>query len=101
MTEQNSQVSALADQAKSELGDKLFKPIMEAAQRACATKGISEEYLMQVALRHGFSIIEAEAVDQLDREASDGNKASENLRYQWRDHKYPQSRGARWRRGEG
>jgi len=101
MSELDSRASALADQGKGELGEKLFKPIMEAAQRACAAKGISEEYLVQVAMRHGFGIIEAEAVDQLDREASNGNKTSANLRTEWRDHKYPQSRGARWRRGEG
>jgi hypothetical protein len=90
---------ALAAQGQSELGDALFKPIVEAAQRAMRDKGLPEQALMQAAMARGFGVIEAEAIDQLDREASEGDTASANLRNQWRDHKWPESRGAKWRRG--
>jgi len=89
----------VAQQGESELGE-LFKPIVQAAQRSCRDAGLPEEVLMQAALTRGFGVIEAAGVDQLDREASNGDKTSANLRTQWRDHKFPQSRGARWRRGE-
>jgi hypothetical protein len=100
MADEDPRASALVQQGQSELGDKLFRPIVEAAQRGCLAKGIPEQVLVQTAMTHGFAIIEAEGIDQLDREASNGNKTSENLRTEWRDHRYPQSRGARWRRGE-
>jgi hypothetical protein len=102
MTEQaDPRAHALAQQGAAELGDKLYRPILEAAQRGCAAKGIPETVLVEHAMRGGFGIIEAEAIDQLDREASNGDKSSANLRTEWRDHRFPQSRGARWRRGEG
>jgi hypothetical protein len=101
MTEQDSKAAALAQQGAAELGDKLYRPILEAAQRGCAAKGIPETVLVEHAMRAGgFGVIEAEAIDQLDREASNGDKSSANLRTEWRDHRFPQSRGARWRRGE-
>jgi hypothetical protein len=101
MTEQDPRAAALVQQGQAELGDKLFKPIVEAAQRGCAAKGIPEVVLVEHAMRGGFGIIEAEAIDQLDREASNGDRSAGNLRQEWRDHRFPQSRGARWRRGEG
>jgi hypothetical protein len=99
--QQDPRATALVQQGQAELGDRLFKPIVEAAQRACIAKGIPETALVEHAMRNGFAVVEAEGVDQLDREASAGDKAAANLRNEWRDHKFPQSRGARWRRGEG
>ena len=92
--------AALAAEGQEMLGDKLMPKIVEAAKRACQAQGIHEAALMDAAMRRGFSVIEAAGIDQLDREASDGSKASANLRNEWRDHRYPESRGARWRRGQ-
>jgi hypothetical protein len=93
-------ITALRDRGKAKLGDKLFEKTVLGAARACQQWGVSDSVLTEVAKRTGFEAIETVAVDQWCREASDGNKESAKDYDEWYRHSFPNSRKARWARGE-
>lgn len=71
--------------------DKLYDPVLQATRRACAAYGISEQTAMENALRaqNGFEILESAGIDQLCREASDGDKESAKVYDEWHRHSFP------------
>jgi hypothetical protein len=93
-------LNTLRERGRQKLGDKLLETIVHGAGRACQYFGISDSVLVEAAKRRGFEAIEQEGVDQLLREASDGDKEAAKNYDEWYRHSFPNSRKAKWAKGE-
>jgi hypothetical protein len=102
MANENPRLTALAARHKENFGEKLVERATGAAARACERLGIADSAPMDHAMRfaNGAEQIEAAAVDQWLIEASNGDKAAQAAYDEWHQHRFPNSRKARWARGE-
>jgi hypothetical protein len=99
-TLEDSFLTALRERGRSKLGDKLFEKTVLSAAKACQHFGVSDSVLTEAAKRRGFEAIEQEGVDQWLRDASEGDKEAQKNYDEWYRHSFPDSRKARWARGD-
>jgi predicted NBD/HSP70 family sugar kinase len=99
-TPENPGLTALRNAGKQKLGDALFEKAVTSATKACQQAGISDAVLLDTATRRGFEAIEAVAVDQWLADASAGDKQAQQSYDEWYKHSFPNSRKARWARGD-
>lgn len=93
---EDPRVGAMRNRGQQKL-DKLYEPVLQATRRGLEGMGVSEQQAMETALRvqNGFELLESAGVDQLAREASDGNKESAKTYDEWYCHTFPNSRAQR------
>lgn len=97
---ENPTLAALRSSGKQKLGDALFEKTVTSAAKACQQAGVSDAMLLDVASRQGFEVIERAAVDQWLADGSNGDKLAQKNYDEWYKHSFPNSRKAKWARGE-